>query len=224
MGTLAFCPPTSVYVRVSGGPLSRGGGPINRYEIMCLVRPTAKAEEIDALGQQWAQTVLGAGGEVFKADHWQMRRLAYPIQRFTEGTYILMEFRAPPGIPSELTRQFRLNDNVLRYLILTESKRHTKAREAREAAVAEREAAVAAAAEEEKRSSVASGPPSPDQPPSEAPREGEGSAAEEELPAPLSSVGQEEPQEASAGSDASDEAGEPAEEQPVEAPAASDEV
>ena len=46
-----------------------------------------------------------------------MRKLAYPIQKKSEGYYVVIEFQGNPSLPKELDRRLRISDNVMRHLI-----------------------------------------------------------------------------------------------------------
>jgi len=65
------------------------------------------------------------GGEVFTAEKWDERRLAYPIEGRTRAIYFLVRFTAPPNAIAELEHQCQLNDNILRVLF-TRDKRAEK--------------------------------------------------------------------------------------------------
>ena len=62
--------------------------------------------------------VVEANGTVSEIDQWGKRRLAYPINDLNEGYYVLMTFNAAAAIPHELDRLFRINDSVMRSLIV----------------------------------------------------------------------------------------------------------
>jgi small subunit ribosomal protein S6 len=57
-------------------------------------------------------------GTIDRVDEWGKRRLAYTINYKTEGYYVLMYIQAPSELPRELERNFQINDNVLRYLVI----------------------------------------------------------------------------------------------------------
>ena len=46
-----------------------------------------------------------------------MRKLAYPINKKSEGYYVVIEFKAEPTLPKELDRRLKISDNVMRHLI-----------------------------------------------------------------------------------------------------------
>ncbi|HZQ37927.1 MAG TPA: 30S ribosomal protein S6, partial [Dehalococcoidia bacterium] len=57
-------------------------------------------------------------GEVTNVDRWGRRRLAYPIQRFTEGTYVVTELTLPAPSVAELDANLRISEDVIRHLIV----------------------------------------------------------------------------------------------------------
>ena len=62
--------------------------------------------------------MVEANGTVSEIDEWGKRRLAYPINDLMEGYYVLMTFTAGNAIPAELDRIFRINDSVMRSMII----------------------------------------------------------------------------------------------------------
>ncbi len=62
------------------------------------------------------------GGEVFTAEKWDERRLAYPIKGRTRAVYYLVRFTAPPNAIAELEHQCQLNDNILRVLFIRDKR------------------------------------------------------------------------------------------------------
>ena len=58
------------------------------------------------------------GGVVTKVDAWGNRKLAYPIAKFTEGFYTLVNFKASVELPKELDRNLKINENVIRHMVV----------------------------------------------------------------------------------------------------------
>ena len=81
------------------------------YEALYILDPALGEEEITALVEKFK-------GTVSEIDQWGKRRLAYPINDLNEGYYVLMTFNAAAAIPHELDRLFRINDSVMRSLIV----------------------------------------------------------------------------------------------------------
>ena len=68
--------------------------------------------------ERFSNLIVSEGGEIENVDEWGKRRLAYPIQDFREGYYVLMNFKADPQLPSELERNYKITDEVIRYIII----------------------------------------------------------------------------------------------------------
>lgn len=94
------------------------------YEAMYLVHPSVDDERLAEIIARYNQVVESAGGVIEHSGKWDRRRLAYPIQKVQEATYVLMYFRADPQVPAELDRLFRISDEVIRHLIIRHDKPH----------------------------------------------------------------------------------------------------
>jgi small subunit ribosomal protein S6 len=117
------------------------------YEELFIVRPDAPEEEIDQLIEQFTAVIAGQGGNVDKAEKWGVRKLAYRVQKRTEGFYVLLQFVAKPETVHELERRLRVSDQVLKFLTVRVDerlKKVTKRRKAREKRAARRPAPAAA--------------------------------------------------------------------------------
>lgn len=88
------------------------------YEMMYIVNPELGSETIGDLAQLYRELVEQVGGDVQSVDDWGMRRLAYEIDDYTEGHYVLMKFSATnERITSELQRRMRMDERVMRNMI-----------------------------------------------------------------------------------------------------------
>jgi small subunit ribosomal protein S6 len=90
----------------------------NEYEIVFIAKPTLNDDGVAALNERFATVITGQGGEVATTELWGKRTLAYPIQKFFEGFYILSRVALPPKGTIEVDRMLRLNEDVLRHLIV----------------------------------------------------------------------------------------------------------
>ena len=91
---------------------------MNKYELMFIIDPALE----DAKKDEVVETVKGIiaeSGEVTNTDVWGLRKLAYPIQKKTEGYYVVMQFNAEPELPKELDRRLRISDHCIRHIIIT---------------------------------------------------------------------------------------------------------
>jgi small subunit ribosomal protein S6 len=91
---------------------------VNKYEAMYIINPNVEDEARAALVERFSGLVVQSGGNVEKIDDWGKRKLAYEIQDLTEGHYILMHFEADSELPRELERNFKINEPILRYLVI----------------------------------------------------------------------------------------------------------
>lgn len=94
---------------------------VRPYEAVVVLNPALDAQEGEALNALLARlekVITDSGGTLRKIDRWGRRRLAYPIQRQTEGYYVLLEFDGQPGAAQELERILRITDGVLRHLVV----------------------------------------------------------------------------------------------------------
>lgn len=94
------------------------------YEAMYLVHPRVDEERLAEIIARYNQVVESGGGVIEHSGKWDRRRLAYPINKVQEATYVLMYFRADPQVPAELDRLFRISDEVIRHLIVRHDKPH----------------------------------------------------------------------------------------------------
>ena len=86
------------------------------YEELFIVKPDAPDEEVDAFIEQMKSIVTNAGGSVDKVDKWGKRRLAYRVDKFKEGAYVLFQFSSGPETVKEFERRLRVSDLVIKFL------------------------------------------------------------------------------------------------------------
>ncbi|MGI6685502.1 MAG: 30S ribosomal protein S6 [Bacillota bacterium] len=90
------------------------------YEAMYIIRPDFDEEKVQATVEKYSSLIQNNGGELVKVDLWGKRRLAYEINKIREGYYVLVKFNGVPETPAELERNFKISDDVIRYLIVKE--------------------------------------------------------------------------------------------------------
>ena len=86
------------------------------YEELFIVKPDAPDEEVDQFVEQLRTQLTTAGATVDKIDKWGKRRLAYRVDKYREGAYVLFQFTAGPESVKELERRLRVSDIVLKFL------------------------------------------------------------------------------------------------------------
>jgi small subunit ribosomal protein S6 len=118
------------------------------YEELFIIKPDAPDEEVDQFVETLRTQLTTAGAVVDKIDKWGKRRLAYKVDRYREGTYVLLQFTAEPTAVKELERRLRVSDAVLKFLTVRideNLKRLEKRKKARDKRTARRAAAGPAA-------------------------------------------------------------------------------
>ncbi len=91
---------------------------MNSYETLYVIKPNLEDEARAALIQKFSAIITDNGGEVESVDEWGKRKLAYEIDYIGEGYYVLVNFKSNAELPAELERNFRINDNVMRYMVI----------------------------------------------------------------------------------------------------------
>ena len=86
------------------------------YEELFIVKPDAPDEEVDQYVEQLRSQLTSLGATVDKVDKWGKRKLAYKVDKYREGAYILFQFSAGPETVKELERRLRVSDLVLKFL------------------------------------------------------------------------------------------------------------
>jgi small subunit ribosomal protein S6 len=88
------------------------------YEEMFVVKPDTPEQEVDAFIDQVKDLISNGKGEVEKAERWGggVRKLAYRIQKYQEGLYVLVQFNAPAELVKEVERRMRVTDMVIKFL------------------------------------------------------------------------------------------------------------
>ena len=90
---------------------------VSKYETIFIVSPELNEEETTALIEKFKK-LIEDNGTIDGVEDWGKRKLAYPINDLTEGTYTLINFTAGHEFPAELDRIYKITDGVLRSLII----------------------------------------------------------------------------------------------------------
>lgn len=88
------------------------------YEMMIIIDPTVDERNLGTFVDKLLQVVPNEGGSVAKVDIWGKRRLAYDINKRSEGIYVVVNMKATPATAQELDRQLGLNEVILRTKLL----------------------------------------------------------------------------------------------------------
>lgn len=93
---------------------------MRHYEAMYIVDADTPDEALEAIIEKYKKVITDGGGEVSEAGKWEKGRrlLAYEIAKKREGMYLLMQFTSGSDVPKELDRIFKINDEIMRFLIV----------------------------------------------------------------------------------------------------------
>ena len=94
------------------------GTETREYEMVYVTQPDIGDDGLRQLSDRLTQTISSQHGAISATETWGKRTLAYPIDKYFEGHYVLQRFQMAAAGTEELDRLLRLNENVLRYLIL----------------------------------------------------------------------------------------------------------
>ncbi|HEX5478984.1 MAG TPA: 30S ribosomal protein S6 [Dehalococcoidia bacterium] len=91
---------------------------MHEYELVVVINPGIAEEDVPAAIERVTTAITGRGGEVVEVTPWGRRKLAYPIERHTEGNYVLTQIRLDPDRTHELEGGFAISDDILRHLLI----------------------------------------------------------------------------------------------------------
>ena len=89
---------------------------VKPYETLFFTEPGIENEALDALIGKVENAITKNGGQVKKIDKWGRRPLAYPVEKHTEGNYVLINFQATGEALKELERTYLINQTILRFM------------------------------------------------------------------------------------------------------------
>ncbi len=91
---------------------------MNWYESMVIMNPALNDEEIKSAVDKVSELIKNSNGEVFKADNWGRRKLAYELNKQKMGVYIFYLFKAPSATIGKLEGYFKVFDPVLKFMVI----------------------------------------------------------------------------------------------------------
>jgi len=91
---------------------------MRKYEAMFIIKPDLSEDEKKTLFNQVSEAVTKNNGNVSGGSIWsEKRKLYFPIKRYREGIYYLLNFTATPTSITDINHAYKLNENILRVLI-----------------------------------------------------------------------------------------------------------
>lgn len=103
------------------------------YDLGIIINPDVGDEQARAIVDRVTQTITANDGQVVRVNAVGRRRLAYPIDRHRDGLYFFFDFTMAPEAASELERTLRVNESVIRQLLLVRDPRFVAQQRQREA-------------------------------------------------------------------------------------------
>ncbi len=91
---------------------------MHEYEIVYIFRSSLATEEIDGKLESFHARLTQQTGQISAVEHWGKRQLAYPIDKERNGHYVVAQFEAEPASLPEFERLLKLDEELLRYLIV----------------------------------------------------------------------------------------------------------
>jgi len=90
---------------------------MRNYELVCIVQPDLDETAFKGAVERVQGWVTESGGTVDKVDVWGRRRLAFPIHKQRDGQYVLLNVTLDPKSASDLERNIRYLETVLRHML-----------------------------------------------------------------------------------------------------------
>lgn len=91
---------------------------MREYEAMIITKPDLPEAELSKMLTRWEGIIANNGGQIIRKDSWGVRKLAYPINKVTRGVYHVFDVATAQENARELERVLKLDENVLRSLII----------------------------------------------------------------------------------------------------------
>src|SRR6266436_4880868 len=113
------------------------------YEELFIVKPDTVEEEVDGFVEQIQHVITNGKGTIDKTDKWGVRKLAYRVQKYSEGLYVLIQFSSTPDLVKEVERRLRVSDAVIKFITVRideKQKKIAKRKKARDKRAARRPA------------------------------------------------------------------------------------
>ena len=89
---------------------------MNHYETIYIVNPTLEDDSLKEAIDKFSDLIKKLKGSIVKVNEWGKRKLAYDVKRFDKGYYVVLDFCALPKMVTELERNLKLDDRILKYI------------------------------------------------------------------------------------------------------------
>ena len=90
---------------------------MNKYESVVIINPNVDEEGLKSLVKKFTD-LINNDGKVEKVEELGKRKLAYSIEKNSEAYYVVYNFEANPNLISELERNYRITDEVIKFMTI----------------------------------------------------------------------------------------------------------
>lgn len=91
---------------------------MRHYEVLFILKPTLNEDEIKTKVDFIKEIITKNGGEIASVIEMGTRKLAYEIKKYERGIYFVIYFKAPTQLISELVRNMRITEEIIRFLTI----------------------------------------------------------------------------------------------------------
>ncbi len=88
---------------------------MNKYESVVIINPSVEEEKVKELSQKFTD-IINNDGKVEKVEELGKKKLAYEVKKNSEGYYLVINFEANPNLITELERNYRIMDEVIKFI------------------------------------------------------------------------------------------------------------
>ena len=90
---------------------------MNKYESVIIINPNVEETALKAFIEKF-QTLINTDGKVEQVNELGKKKLAYEIKKNKEGYYVVYDFEANPSLIAELERNYRITDEVIKFIVV----------------------------------------------------------------------------------------------------------
>ncbi|MBI2426109.1 MAG: 30S ribosomal protein S6 [Candidatus Hydrogenedentes bacterium] len=91
---------------------------LRTYEALYICSPELEEGDIQTVDQKYQTLVQENGGTIVRSEIWGKRKLAYMVKKHAEGVYMLLRFQAQPEFVKRLEGIFKIDESVIRFLVV----------------------------------------------------------------------------------------------------------
>jgi len=99
----------------------KGGKKLKRYDLVFITLADLPNEDIDAIVERYSSIIHNMKGAVIRVSRWGKRKLAYLIGKQSRGHYVLVDFAGTGGIVSELERNLKFDEKIIKYMTVKQA-------------------------------------------------------------------------------------------------------